>query len=128
VRGRIDVIDGNTVWELKWTDSLRPEHVLQLVCYAALDSKKNPHRTYNLLHVPTRQIVSVRQIGNGFWSVLEELVKVKMESNRSLGLTDLAFEKELKRTFKGFIGGLYIPTWINTQIAQNGLRYENVPK
>lgn len=119
IRGRVDVIDGNSLWELKWTDSLRPEHVLQLVCYAALDSVKNPRRTYKLLHVPTRQIVSVKQKGEeGFKNVLVELAKVRTEGNRSLGLTDTAFEDELKRGFKGFVGGLTIPIWLNTRIAQ----------
>ena len=119
IRGRVDVIDGRTLWELKWTDSLRPEHVLQLVCYAALDSPKHPGRVYKLLHVPTRQIVVVRPgEGGGFRGVLEELVRVRAEGNRSLGLSDEAFEKELGREFEGFVGGLSIPTWLNTRIAQ----------
>ena len=118
VRGRMDVIDGRTVWELKWTDSLRPEHVLQLVCYAALDSPKHPGRVYKLLHVPTRQIVVVRPFADGFRKVLEELVRVRSEGNRSLGLTDQAFEEELKREFGGFVGGLSIPTWLNTRAGQ----------
>jgi hypothetical protein len=118
IRGRVDVIDGHTLWELKWTDSLRPEHVLQLVCYAALDAPKHPKRVYKLLHVPTRQIVVVKPVGDGFRRVLEELVKVRSEGNRSLGLTDDAFEKELGREFAGFVGGLNIPTWLNTRIAQ----------
>jgi hypothetical protein len=119
IRGRVDVIDRNTVWELKWTDSLRPEHVLQLVCYAALDSAKFPNRVYKLLHVPTRQIVVVKGNKDGFMRVLEELLKVRMEGNRSLGLTDEAFEMELGRRFEGFVGGLSIPTWLNTRIAQS---------
>jgi hypothetical protein len=118
IRGRVDVIDGNTLWELKWTDSLKPEHVLQLVCYAALDSPKHPKRTYKLLHVPTRQIVVVKPVNDGFRRVLEELVKVRAGGNRSLGLTDDAFEEELGREFAGFVGGLSIPTWLNTRIAQ----------
>jgi hypothetical protein len=119
VRGRMDIIDGRTAWELKWTDSLRPEHVLQLVCYAALDSRRNPSRTYKLLHVPTRQIVVVREAReSGFAAVLEELVRVRTEGNRSLGLTDGAFREELGREFGGFVGGLNIPLWLNTRIAQ----------
>jgi len=117
IRGWADVIDGRTLWELKWTDSLRPEHVLQLVCYAALDFPKHPNRVYKLLHVPTRQIVVVRPMQDGFRKVLEELVKVRAEGNRSLGLTDDAFKKELKREFGSFVGGLSIPTWLNTRIA-----------
>jgi hypothetical protein len=119
IRGRVDVTDGNTVWELKWTDSLRPEHVLQLVCYAALDSGRFPNRVYKLLHVPTRQIVVVKGNKDGFMRVLEELVKVRMDGNRSLGLTDEAFEMELGREFEGFVGGLSIPIWLNTRIAQS---------
>lgn len=118
IQGRVDVIDGRTLWELKWTDSLEPEHVLQLVCYAALDSSKHKNRVYKLLHVPTGQIVVVKSINQGFRSVLEELIKVKAESNQSLGLTDDAFKKELEREFRSFIGGLSIPTWLNTRIAQ----------
>jgi len=120
IRGRVDVIDGNTLWELKWTDSLRPEHVLQLVCYAALDSPKHPRRVYKLLHVPTRQIVVVKPMEGkgGFRGVLEELVKVRTEENRSLGLTDEAFQGELEKEFFGFVGGLTIPPWLNTRIAQ----------
>ena len=118
IRGRVDVVDGRTLWELKWTDSLRPEHVLQLVCYASFDCIKHPNRVYKLLHVPTRQIVGVKPIGDGFRKVLGELVRVKAEGNRSLGLTDEEFEKELRREFEGFIGGLKIPTWLNTRIAQ----------
>jgi len=118
IRGRVDVIDRETVWELKWTDSLRPEHVLQLVCYAALTSPKHPNRNYKLLHVPTGQIVSVRPIEDGFQSVLKELTKVRAEENRSLGLSDEAFQTELGRQFEGFINGLTIPIWLNTKMAQ----------
>lgn len=119
VRGRVDVIDGNILWELKWTDSIRPEHVLQLVSYAALDSPKHPKRVYKLLHVPTRQIVVVKPL-RGFRGVLEELVKVRGENNRSLGLTDDAFLGELGNEFAGFVGGLSIPPWLNTRMAQSG--------
>lgn len=93
--------------------------MLQLVCYAALDSAKFPNRVYKLLHVPTRQIVVVKGNKDGFMRVLEELLKVRMEGNRSLGLTDEAFEMELGRRFEGFVGGLSIPTWLNTRIAQS---------
>jgi hypothetical protein len=33
-------------------------------------------------------------------------------------LSDEAFEKELGMDFEGFVGGLSIPTWLNTRIAQ----------
>jgi hypothetical protein len=57
----------------------------------------------------------IRPIKDGFQRVLEELVKVRAEGNRSLGLTDEAFKNELEREFGGFVGGLSIPTWLNTR-------------
>jgi hypothetical protein len=62
--------------------------------------------------------VVVKPVNDGFRRVLEELVKVRAGGNRSLGLTDDAFEEELGREFAGFVGGLSIPTWLNTRIAQ----------
>ena len=97
---QIDVIDNRTVWELKWTDELKPKHVLQSACYAAM----LPEKVYKLLHVPTGKVVVVRPKGQGFQNVLEKLVMVKTEGNGSLGLTDEAFKKELHgERFERFI-------------------------
>ncbi|KAK6346263.1 hypothetical protein TWF730_010593 [Orbilia blumenaviensis] len=39
VRGRTDVFDFARLWELKWTGALRPEHVLQVALYAAVNKR-----------------------------------------------------------------------------------------
>jgi len=115
IHGQIDVIDGLIVWEVKWTDSSRPEHALQLACYAGLDSRRNPQRIYKLLHVPTGQIVVMHQTGeDGYQRLLEKLVRVRAQGNRGLGLTDGAFREELEREFRGFLSGLNIPVWLNS--------------
>lgn len=110
IYGQIDVIDDRTVWELKWTDELKPKHVLQLACYAAMF----PERVYKLLHVPTGKVVVVRPKGQGFQNVLEKLVMVKTEGNGSLGLTDEAFKKELHgERFERFIDDSVVPSWLS---------------
>lgn len=39
VIGRVDSFDYMRLWELKWTHALRPEHVLQVALYAAINKR-----------------------------------------------------------------------------------------
>ncbi|KAF3122793.1 hypothetical protein TWF569_002058 [Orbilia oligospora] len=39
VIGRVDLFDYARLWELKWTSALRPEHVLQVALYAAINKR-----------------------------------------------------------------------------------------
>ncbi|KAK6506114.1 hypothetical protein TWF506_011035 [Arthrobotrys conoides] len=44
VIGRVDLFDYAKLWELKWTSSLRPEHVLQVALYAAINKRSRIKR------------------------------------------------------------------------------------
>jgi hypothetical protein len=48
ISGRIDFIINNTVWEIKFVDSIKDEHFIQLACYAYLRGKDVPHYLYNV--------------------------------------------------------------------------------
>ncbi|GAO51764.1 hypothetical protein G7K_5857-t1 [Saitoella complicata NRRL Y-17804] len=114
VRGRVDAIDYNTVFELKWTDTLRTEHVLQLATYALLDTKGKPGRKYKLLHVPTGQLIEIKPLAEHkgkekFLKVVQEVLKQKLRvRDNGLGFTDEQFVKELKQRFPGGDGERYV--------------------
>ncbi|ATZ80252.1 DEXDc helicase [Bodo saltans virus] len=60
ISGRIDVYDDDTLWELKCTNSLQLEHLLQLILYAWLWEKimKKEHgsKKYKILNIRTGEI------------------------------------------------------------------------
>lgn len=61
IRGRMDIITNDHIWEIKCTKSLRPEHLIQLAVYAYMISLKDRSNWFNyryqLLNVLTGECV-----------------------------------------------------------------------
>ncbi|OLL25297.1 hypothetical protein NEOLI_003275 [Neolecta irregularis DAH-3] len=97
VRGRIDAIDGRNLFELKWTEKLMPNHVLQLVAYAALYGKR---KRYLLLNGISGQLVEVLGSKENLKKVLEILLAYK--SNAESEVNDEAWLEDLRNGFQDF--------------------------
>lgn len=115
VFGRTDVSTCDRVWEVKWTMTLRPEHVLQLSLYGAITKSM---KTYYLINVPTKQVIEVKpkRLEGGkyaFIEVLRRLVTAKSEET-GIRLNDEEFREEAASGFKNFIGKVTVPTWLNS--------------
>jgi hypothetical protein len=66
--GRADLIDDDTLWEIKCVDSLKPEHIIQLALYAWLwyqtEEEDLGRRAYKLINIRTGEIQQIRGIRN----------------------------------------------------------------
>jgi hypothetical protein len=66
--GRADLIDDDTLWEIKCVDSLKSEHIIQLALYAWLwyqtEQEELGQRAYKLINIRTGEIQQIRGIHN----------------------------------------------------------------
>ncbi len=105
VRGRIDVTDGDTLWELKNTQALEPVHALQLAVYAAI-VKPAPSK-FRLLHIPTSTVVDV---AGDFKGVTRYLMDIKERDDERM--SDEDFNDSLDRGFFD-VGPCVVPEWLH---------------
>jgi DNA polymerase III epsilon subunit-like protein len=78
IRGRLDVCDDTTVWELKCVDQIRLEHKLQLVIYAFLwrktvEPEQGP-RVFRLFNIRTEEIWELASTSDATTESLDFLV------------------------------------------------------
>lgn len=98
IRGRIDVYDESTVWELKCVNSLQLEHLLQLVIYAWVWEKsmkeKYGKKSYKILNVRTRETRTLEYDN----SIVDEIMSILFENKYSKQIkdTDINFIKKCK--------------------------------
>jgi len=60
ITGYIDAIDGGTLWEIKCTRDIQPEHVLQTAIYAFMyETLTGHHLEYKINNILTGEIVSL---------------------------------------------------------------------
>ena len=66
--GRADLIDDDTLWEIKCVDSLKSEHIIQLALYAWLwyqtEQEELGQRAYKLINIRTGEIQQIRGLQN----------------------------------------------------------------
>ena len=96
--GRADLIDDDTLWEIKCVDSLKSEHIIQLALYAWLwyqtEQEELGQRAYKLINIRTGEIQQIRGIENlGFvlQFVLDNHFREKVT------VTDEAFVERAKK-------------------------------
>lgn len=101
-----------TVWEIKNSDSLQPEHLLQVALYMLLLGESSlgflvSSRTGQVVEVLAREPESLMEI-------LQLLVDAKSggEQNRLLNtFSDEEFLEECRRDFAGLVGKCALPAW-----------------
>ena len=80
IRGRLDAVAKDTVWELKCVESLTMEHFLQLIIYAYVWKKEyeecNGSKQFKLLNLRTGQIYKL----NTTSYLIEEVVKILLDN------------------------------------------------
>jgi hypothetical protein len=68
IQGRADLIDDETLWELKCVDSLKDEHIIQLALYAYIwqttQYKEKGRRRFCLLNIRTGEVQEITGIQN----------------------------------------------------------------
>lgn len=78
IEGRTDIIDNNTVWELKCTQELKPENIIQLAIYAWLIERNEPEGyKYKLLNILTNEMKEITYDKVKFERLVEYLVDSK---------------------------------------------------
>lgn len=85
--GRIDIVDEDTVWEIKYTNSLTLEHKLQLMCYAYLvEHEKHKFKNikyYKLYNTKTGEVLLLNYNAKVAETIIEELFKQYNSTDRT---------------------------------------------
>ncbi|KAI9030496.1 P-loop containing nucleoside triphosphate hydrolase protein [Hyaloraphidium curvatum] len=109
-----DAVDRNTLWAVRWADSVRLEHVLELACLAALDArtdgKVRTTREYRLLNLQTGQVVGLK---GDFREVLKRLVEHRLGPGEARA-PDAVFREHLRTLFAAqFEARSSVPHWLH---------------
>jgi hypothetical protein len=111
--GRVDVFDYNKIWELKWTSTLRPEHVLQVAIYGAIAKyttlKRLDQGTYGGKTGSSKRRKSKKEN-----MTKEEIEEEKEEMERRARVLDLTEEERQEILNRQSCSLLHVPTgqWI----------------
>ena len=101
-----------TVWEIKNSDSLQPEHLLQVALYMLLLGESS---SGFLVSSRTGQVVEVfARTPDSLMEILQLLVDAKSggEQTRLLNtFSDEEFLEECRRDFAGLVGKCALPAW-----------------
>lgn len=116
VKGAMDICrprgENKTVWEIKYTKTLQPEHLLQTALYMLLLGEAS---LGFLVSVRTGQTVQVLpKSPQSLMEILQLLVNAKSggEQTRLLNTySDEEFLKECAKGFEGLVGKCALPTW-----------------
>lgn len=72
--GRIDIIDNDTLYEIKCTNKISNEHIIQLVLYAYMTKNKYAH--YKLFYIYLNKIIEIKYSDN-FKKIIDYLIFTK---------------------------------------------------
>lgn len=119
-----------TVWEIKNTESLQPEHVLQVALYMLVLGEST---SGYLVSARTGQTVQVlpRKPGQSLMDVLQLLVDAKSggEQTRLLNTySDEEFLEECRRDFDGLVDKCALPAWFAMKPSGSKFNISNRPK
>jgi hypothetical protein len=80
LEGRADLIDDDTLWELKCVDSIKSEHLVQLALYAWLWENvyraENGRRSFKILNIRTGEVQEIKGIQN-----LDSVVDIVLDNH-----------------------------------------------
>lgn len=84
VRGRVDCIDDDTLWEFKCTSSLQTEHKLQLIVYAWIwvrcMKKEHGEKMFKLLNIRTGEVLELEYDSDIVQKIMDILFENKYKS------------------------------------------------
>ncbi|CAN8098324.1 unnamed protein product [Discula destructiva] len=116
VRGALDICRpggaDKAVWEIKNSESLQPEHLLQVALYMLLMGTSS---SGFLVSSRTGQVVEVlAKTPDSLMQILQSLVDAKSGGEQTSLLnkySDKEFLKECRRNFAGLVGKCALPAW-----------------
>lgn len=120
VTGRPDIHNPDGIIEVKYTGTFRPEHVLQLVLYAAIEQANTDtpkDRIYLLVNAQTGQVVNVkkRELPDGKDAFIEivRLLAIEKTTPRTLRMSDAEFLDQAARGFDKVVREVTVPAWFS---------------
>jgi hypothetical protein len=119
ITGRTDICrtDGTrAIWEVKYSQSLSEESILQLAIYAALMQEQFPGEAPLAYLINARTGQAMRIIPNNKNSlkqIVSKLVENKTRTGEPGRMTDEEFFEDAKNGFKNAIGPLVLPAWFS---------------
>lgn len=85
IKGIIDIIDDDTLWEVKCTDDLTNTHKLQLLLYAWLYNQKYPNernkKKFKLINIKTGEVLELKYDEKNATKIVELLLNYKYKEN-----------------------------------------------
>ncbi|KAL0487957.1 hypothetical protein AKO1_015298 [Acrasis kona] len=97
IKGRVDVIDRDTLWEIKCINTMTEEHELQLLVYCWLSMRderyKNVIKKFKLLNLCDGKVRELDLRGTNVDVVMEMLIKNKLGQNE---FVDINFFEQAK--------------------------------
>lgn len=91
IKGFVDAVDKNNVYEFKCVDDLTMEHKLQLIVYAWVISKTNNDKCFKLFNIKTGEILRLNT-SSKMNTIVEKLIRNKYQEQTTLD--DDAFIKK----------------------------------
>lgn len=86
ISGRIDIIDNETLWEIKCTSDIKFDHILQLLIYAYITKQMKEYdniKHYKLLYILLNKIV-VLEYPSDTEEIIDYLIQMKYENKNKI--------------------------------------------
>ncbi|CUS14035.1 unnamed protein product, partial [Tuber aestivum] len=120
IYGVLDISDlkNKRIWEVKYTQKLRVEHILQAALYAGLvEAKHGKGSDCKLINAMSGEVIVIKpKTENSYESIIQRLINAKITKSATLSdLTDEEFVKEAGNKFENYIGPVVLPPWFNDQ-------------
>jgi len=122
LRGRLDISDlkHKRIWEVKYTQRLRAEHILQVALYAGIvEAKHGKGSTCKLINAMSGQVIGISpKTENSYEKIIQQLISSKCTKKPTSTLANLAdegFIKEAGNAFENHICPVVLPSWFNSQ-------------
>ncbi|KAG0638073.1 P-loop containing nucleoside triphosphate hydrolase protein [Tuber brumale] len=117
--GRLDISDLDNKWlvEVKYTQELRVEHILQTALYGGLAEAKGKSSTCKLINVMSGEIIGIKpKTEDSYENIFRLLVNARNTESAALAnLTDEEFIKEAGNAFENYIGPVVLPSWFGSR-------------
>jgi hypothetical protein len=85
LKGRFDCIDGNKIWEFKFVNEIKPEHILQLALYMYMSMNDTKYNTKNYTHylfnIFDDQILKISITKDNLSKLVNYIISHKLEKN-----------------------------------------------
>lgn len=121
LRGRLDIsnLKRKRIWEVKYTQRLRAEHILQVASYAGIvEAKHGKGFTCKLINARSGQVIGISpKTENSYEKIIQRLMKSKgtKPTTTLANLTDGEFIKEAGNAFENYICPVVLPSWFGDQ-------------